>query len=232
MLDTGPEGPHVWDGIWRTDQYSRESERERRALRRLQEIGFDAAHVPPNSRILDLGCGSGANLQLLSERCPPTVSLYGVDFARSATRIASAHLPNRVSISVGNATDLPFGTETFSHVMAFGLLEHIRDYAQVLAEIRRTTIRGAQIYVTTSNYYSALHLINICRKTFGRYPYGYQKNWKPSEINNLFDGWASIESLRVVQAAWDMPVVRVIDSVVTVLRPIVGRYMFIQCTKT
>jgi SAM-dependent methyltransferase len=108
-------------------------------------------------RILDVGCGTGRLLALLADQLPKrraglSFELYGIDVGdhgvqprgctdRTVDFLGSAapgH-PWRERIHVIGETDpWPFASEWFHVVVSNQVLEHVRDHASFLREVRRT----------------------------------------------------------------------------------------------
>jgi SAM-dependent methyltransferase len=200
-----------------------------RARRRLAEMGLLQQSLPPGTRLLDLGCGTGDSLLVLRRRYGANVELVGADFSEKAVLRAALRLGGRASVCRANAKSLPFRTGSFTHITAFGVLEHIIDAPAAITEIRRVAQPGGHIYITTSNLRSVLQIINAGRLYLGRYPYGFQRNWTVGELGVLLSPWASIEELRIVHADWDMPLVRTIDSALG--QGGWGRYIYAHCVR-
>lgn len=81
-------------------------------------------HIP--EKLLDVGCGTGHMLEVLSSRCK---SCIGLDIHAGIRQVQ------------GNAEQLPFQDSAFDVVVAFDLLEHVDDKA-TLAEIYRVLVPG------------------------------------------------------------------------------------------
>lgn len=94
--------------------------------------------------ILDVGCGTGGNLPLLSS----FGRTVGVDYAPAAASFTRGRGWSRVA--VGSATELPFPEEHFHLVTAFGVIEHLEDDAAMLGEMRRVTRPGGHLLFMTS----------------------------------------------------------------------------------
>jgi ubiquinone/menaquinone biosynthesis C-methylase UbiE len=226
----GPAGPCVWDRIWKGDRYANQMERVRRARRRLNILGLVREDLPLGSRLLDLGCGSGENLFLLNEMNLPT-QLVGVDFSASAVSTATHRLQGRASVCRADARALPFADSIFTHVTAFGILEHVVDAHEAVAELARVASSKAHVYITTSNRWSVLQGLNTVRSVLGRYRYGYQKNWTAEELAMLLEPHFTVEELRILQADWDMPIVKMIDMTVRARLRTQGRYVYARCMR-
>jgi len=100
----------------------------------------------PCDRVLDVGCGTGGNLAILSRWGPVSgldVSPFALDFARR-------HRPAR--LAQASALVLPYPDQTFNLVTAFDLLYHqwINDDARAICEIYRVLKPGGWLLVTDS----------------------------------------------------------------------------------
>jgi len=96
-------------------------------------------HLPPHSRVLNIGIGGGTLEQLLYRR---SFLVSALDPNRSAVeRLRSKGIDARV----GFAEELPFHDREFDAVIASEVLEHLDDdeLARTLAEIHRVLKAGA-----------------------------------------------------------------------------------------
>ena len=116
------------------------------AKRRLVEALAERALGGRGGRILDLGCGTGANLEALGRRG----EAFGVDLAAEALECSSRR--GLTALAAGNARRLPFREESFDLVTALDLLEHLEDDAAVLAEAFRVLRPGGWFLATTPAY--------------------------------------------------------------------------------
>ncbi|HSX26445.1 MAG TPA: class I SAM-dependent methyltransferase [Chlamydiales bacterium] len=90
-------------------------------------------HAP--KRLLDLGCGTGYMLEILSSRCK---SCIGLDLYPKQTEILQVQ---------GNAEQLPFFSAVFDVVILLDLLEHVDEKA-TLAEVHRVLSPGGVCILT------------------------------------------------------------------------------------
>jgi SAM-dependent methyltransferase len=87
--------------------------------------------VRPTFQILDVGCGTGANLEMLSEFGNPA----GVDV--SAEAVSYCHGRGFPHVNLGAAEAMPFDEESFDLVTALDVVEHLDDDVAVLKEMKR-----------------------------------------------------------------------------------------------
>ena len=84
-----------------------------------------------NPRILDVGCGTGANLKMLAEHG----RAEGVDISQQA--VDFCHERGLESVKLGAAEDLPYENDSFDLVTALDVVEHLDDDVAGLREMRR-----------------------------------------------------------------------------------------------
>ena len=70
----------------------------------------------PGLKILEVGCGTGANLELFAEA---GCEITGVDLSPSMMDIARKKLGDRADLRLGDASDMPFADHSFDLVLSF-----------------------------------------------------------------------------------------------------------------
>jgi ubiquinone/menaquinone biosynthesis C-methylase UbiE len=93
----------------------------------------------PNPRILDVGCGTGANLKMLAD-CGKA---EGVDISQQA--VDFCHDRGLNSVKLGAAEQLPYENGSFELVTALDVIEHLDDDVAGLQEMRRVLGRDGRI---------------------------------------------------------------------------------------
>jgi SAM-dependent methyltransferase len=90
-------------------------------------------------RILDVGCGTGANLLMLSEYG----EAEGVDISEDALAFCRERGLDKVRLGAGE--ELPYEDGTFDLVTAFDVVEHMDDDLAGLREMRRVLRPGGRV---------------------------------------------------------------------------------------
>ncbi|MEK7849981.1 MAG: class I SAM-dependent methyltransferase [Candidatus Omnitrophota bacterium] len=99
--------------------------------------------------VLDIGCGARKGPLLLSQNAKEVV---GSDISKEAVSYCNRkwRAPN-IKYLVSDALDLPFGDSVFDVVLAFEVLEHIGQQAQLLKEVRRILKKDGLFILSTPN---------------------------------------------------------------------------------
>ncbi len=125
---------------------------------------------PAGDRVLEAGCGVGAQTVILARNSPGarflSIDLSGDSLLAARRRTASAGISN-VSFLRGDIFRLPFREEFFDHVFLCFVLEHLSDPVKALRCLRRVLKAGGTITVTEGDHGSAyFHPDSPCaRKT-------------------------------------------------------------------
>ncbi|MFH8384532.1 methyltransferase domain-containing protein [Kitasatospora sp. NPDC018058] len=125
----------------------------------LAELLHAGTSYPAGSRVLEAGCGVGAQtVHLLA--ASPGVLLTAADLsadslARARSRVAAQAPAAQVTWHHGDLHRLPFPDGAFDHVFLCFVLEHLPDPAAGLAALRRVLRPGGTITVIEGDHGSA-----------------------------------------------------------------------------
>jgi SAM-dependent methyltransferase len=125
----------------------------------LAEFIHGRAQFAPGSRILEAGCGVGAQTVELAARNPHSTIVaidLSADSLRAAqTRVASRGLRN-VQFRLADLYELPFDAAEFDAAFICFVLEHLALPLQALREILRVLRRAAKVQVFEGDHGSTL----------------------------------------------------------------------------
>ena len=103
---------------------------------------------PPGSRVLEAGCGVGAQTLTLAQRSPgahfTSVDVNAASVAEAKRRSDLAGIDN-VEFALGDLFALPYTEETFDHVFVCFVLEHLPRPVEALASLRRLLKPGGTL---------------------------------------------------------------------------------------
>ena len=142
------------------------------------ETGFAA--LPPGSRVLDLGCGTGDSVDQF-RAVDPSVGWVGVDVERSPE--VKRRVRTDAEFHVFDGERLPFEDASFDFVYCKQALEHVRRPSVLLGDVARVLRPGGVLAGSTSQL-EAFHSLSTWNYT----PYGLRLL--------LEDAGLSLEELR------------------------------------
>src|SRR5216683_4861103 len=108
-------------------------------MRPVFETALDALAVGPQTRLLDVGCGSGLALRLAADR---GADVTGLDASEGLLAHARRRVPG-ATIVQGEIEGLPFETGSFDAVTGFNSFQYAARPAAALAEAARVLAPGA-----------------------------------------------------------------------------------------
>jgi ubiquinone/menaquinone biosynthesis C-methylase UbiE len=113
---------------------------------------FDGMELPQRGRLLEIGCGVGAELKLVARR-HPGLRITGIDLDPRHLTAARDHLAPEIArgdiaLAMGDAYRLPFAAASFDCVITIWMLEHVTDPRPILAEARRVLAPGGRLICT------------------------------------------------------------------------------------
>lgn len=120
--------------------------RQRADMRALTRILGSVATA--DASILEQGCGSGYNGELIRLAAGPGVRYTGIDTAAAMVRMAREHYPQD-RFEVMPSEHLDFGDGSFDVVINGASLMHTIDYGRALSEARRVAARYVVLHTLT-----------------------------------------------------------------------------------
>lgn len=137
---------------------SREAIRLQDQASTLVELLHSDTSYPPGSRILEAGCGVGAQTTALSHNSPEanitSVDISAASVAEARQRAVSAGLKN-VHVEQADIFKLPYRAESFDHVFVCFVLEHLPQPAEALIILKDMVVPGGTITVIEGDHGSA-----------------------------------------------------------------------------
>lgn len=111
---------------------------------------------PPGSRVLEAGCGTGAQTVHLVASSPQA-HIVAVDtsersLARARERVTARAPAAKVEWCRADLLDLPYGDEEFDHLFVCFVLEHLPDPQRALAALRRLLRPGGTVTVIEGDH--------------------------------------------------------------------------------
>lgn len=139
---------------------NRENDRLRDQSQTLAELLHHDTRYPRGARVLEAGCGVGAQTVLLA-RNSPEAQFTSVDISSDSVKAAetAAHAAglNNVTFQTADLFALPFPADSFDHVFVCFVLEHLPDPAQALGRLKDVLKPGGTLTVIEGDHGSTFY---------------------------------------------------------------------------
>lgn len=114
--------------------------------RKLAKWGFTKIYAKSDAKVLDIGCGGGANIANWLAKCT-NGHVTGIDYSKvsveeSKKLNAIAIKQGKCDIVYGDVSSMPFDNETFDCVSAFETVYFWTDLEKCFAEVNRVMKSG------------------------------------------------------------------------------------------
>ena len=113
--------------------------------------GLQFLELAPDARVLDCGCGGGANMKRLLKKCPQGI-VKGIDY--SPVSVEKSKKVNEVAVTkrrcdvlCASVAELPFESEQFDAVTAFETVYFWPDLPQCFREVYRVLKPGGTFLI-------------------------------------------------------------------------------------
>ncbi|MFC2019771.1 methyltransferase domain-containing protein [Chloroflexota bacterium] len=110
---------------------------------------------PPGSRVLEAGCGVGAQTVILAQKSPGA-EITSIDISPDSLKQAEALITGRkitnVRFQPADIMALPFKDESFDSVFVCFILEHLEEPIKALIELKRVLKTGGTITVIEGDH--------------------------------------------------------------------------------
>jgi ubiquinone/menaquinone biosynthesis C-methylase UbiE len=138
----------------------------------LEELEKELAKLPPNARILDVGCGTGHFSHFIQQK---GFEVVGLEPAKNMINIARELFPE-IQFVEGISAQVAFPDESFDMILAIEVLRYLdkEDNKASYVEFKRLLKPGGVIFVTHVNKYASdlylpfYYLTNTLKKIFNR----------------------------------------------------------------
>ena len=124
----------------------------------LMELLHSDTVYPAGSRILEAGCGVGAQTVTLARQSPrafiTSVDISASSLIQAKQKIDAAGITN-VEFCEGDIFNLPFAAESFDHIFVCFVLEHLARPAEALRSLKSLMKTGGTITVIEGDHGSA-----------------------------------------------------------------------------
>ena len=127
--------------------------------------------IPPNSKVLDIGCHDG-KLRNFLNNC----DYYGADINKNLINKLQKQRIKAKTVDL-NKQEIPFKNQKFDFILLLDILEHVINPQKLLTEAKQRLKKQGKLIITLPNDY---HLLNKIRFFFNKHltedpfaPYGH-----------------------------------------------------------
>jgi len=106
-------------------------------------------YCPPSAAVIDLGCGTGANLERILRAGIPISRYVGLDISPAMLQRARQKFssPKNAEFYIGDIERLSFGDNSFDFALSTWAMKHVPQVELAVAEALRVLKRGAHLAV-------------------------------------------------------------------------------------
>jgi protein-L-isoaspartate O-methyltransferase len=134
---------------------ARESERLADQAQTLTDLLHHDTHYPAGSRVLEAGCGIGAQTAILAKNSPKA-EITSLDISEDSVRRAEEKIRQEgitnVTFRPGDIFHLPFEPSSFDHIFVCFVLEHLAKPGRALEQLRPLLKEGGTLTVIEGDH--------------------------------------------------------------------------------
>lgn len=223
----------VWDNVWQKDEYSIAKVRKNKAEKKVtvfKKMGFDIAKY---KKIADFGAGGGYITNYLLNNGASYESIDLFDYSDNAICLAREKIgKDNVNIIQHDLnTPLKGYEKKYDLIIAFGILEHLKNYEECLKSIYNSLADKGEVILIWSNKSSIFHAEHKIRLHLNTWHYGYQIDINKQQLEKLLSEKFTIINKKTVPCVGDKGLLTVMDIVSNKINNDMGRYLFYYIKK-
>lgn len=126
-------------------------------LKKIKTDSYKYFNTVRSGLVIDLGCGTGADVLHMARQLPDTVRLAGLDhdpamISKAKEQAREQQLEGRVEFLVSEANQLPFAAASVAGIRAERLVQHLKTPEQVFEHLYELLIPGATLLVLEADW--------------------------------------------------------------------------------
>lgn len=150
------------------------------------------------STLVDIGCGTGKMLELISESFQEK-AICGIDISPGSIKVAKAQLGNKVDLLVGDVDDLPLDEKSVDIALNMHSFHHYPHPSTSLKEMKRIIKDGGYLLMVENDYRPLRRLQGNIYNFINRHHQGDVKMYSTKELTRLIqESGLIIESSKAI----------------------------------
>ena len=131
----------------------------------------EVSKLPPNGRILEIGCGNGIGSRLINKHFSPS-EMTAMDLDERLVRAARGNNPDLdITFEVGDATRLKYKNNEFDAVIDLNVMHHIPNWRDSLNEMKRVIRPAGEFIVKDLSIETFETLVGRISRKIVHHPY-------------------------------------------------------------
>lgn len=151
---------------------------------RFKELLLDEIQIEANENILDVACGNGSLLKMISNKC--NIKGYGIDISERMIEYAERKCPD-MTFQVGGCEDTAFNNQMFDVITVCAAYHHFPDVKAFAKEAYRILRPHGRLYIAEVYYPFLIRL--LCNPFIPLSKAGDVKFYSPQEIQRNFEAY-------------------------------------------
>jgi ubiquinone/menaquinone biosynthesis C-methylase UbiE len=166
---------------------------------------FNQISFPKNSRVLEVGCGTGKlwlkNKEKIEESLKVTLSDFSKGMLKS-TKNKLKDLNHDFKYEEINVENIPYEDESFDIVIARHMIYFAPDIEKAISEIKRVLVKGGILYLTANSCEAMMELNEIVEKfdsSLGIDNNGYSARFELENGNDILKKYFSKVDVEILE---------------------------------
>ena len=140
-----------------------------------------------NPKVLELGCGTGIDINFITER-NKFIKAFASDISGKSIQVALKvcdDFRNDIRLFVADTLHLPLKDEMVHIVFSQGLVEHFKDPLAVIGEQMRVLKEGGILIVNVPQKYTGYTLMKKKQMRMGKWQLGWETEFSSHELMKI-----------------------------------------------
>lgn len=220
----------IWDKVWKDKGLKSYSalrlHKTKDKIATLSSMGIDFTY----KKVLDIGCGDGSALIYLKDKYD--IKGIGIDISEEVIKKNRFSNIAGLKFLVGDHKLLKLPNNEFDIVLSWGVVEHLQEYIQALAEVKRVLKKDGILILIQPNSWSFGVLQEKILRVRGKWRFGNQKDFSYKYLKEILIALGYYDIAIKTKAPYkDMAITRIFDLFFQKAIKYWGHYLYVVAKK-